>query len=65
MGSLQFKSRITVEIDDSLNAHGSVGIDFWKVEENGCLTEMFTLSLNDTKQLAKWLLNYLAKNDKH
>ena len=51
-----------LEINDALKHHGSVGVDLWTISEGATLVS--TLSLDDTKQLAKWLLNYLAKYGK-
>jgi hypothetical protein len=53
-----------LEIDDAIKHHGSVGVDLWTINDKSA-TLISTLSLDDTKQLAKWLLNYLAKYDKH
>lgn len=52
--------RMTIKIDDSLNAHGGVGIDFWQVN-NGCDTELFTLNVENALRLRNWLTGYLEK----
>jgi hypothetical protein len=61
LSSLQFNENRdrAIVVDDSLNAHGGMGIDFW-YSKNDCLTEAFTLQYEEVVVLTKWLVNYLA-----
>ncbi len=51
-----------IELDDSLNNHGGVGIDFWLVDQNECYTELASLNMEDVIKLGGWIVTYIEEN---